>query len=291
MRAQKRNDDITQIVAEACSLLGQLTWDTQRGAYLRGEKVCILLDPCPAEEGDRFDVPITILPLVGRATALEGISVVLRGDESDEAMIYYGLLNRRGQVLFRGLEKGRYRAEILPPEPVAWPMPFLVPVPSLAMVPSARTDEHRWRRRFRNADGSLVATLRERETGELELLFEAEERSWDSALVGVTWTPMSAEGEAATEPQRLFAVLAWSEVFGACVAEVHLGPMPQELELSLPQRPWPLESLTGEFIEALADSVARASTDHSRQAWRRLAQREEALPPEARRAIEEALGG
>src|SRR5258706_11840924 len=113
MSAEQPMKEVQQVVAEAERLLRELRWGTLKGGYGRGQLVRILFAPSRAEDGEHYDVPITLQPLIVRASVLDGISIILRRPDR-HGYTWFGRLNQRGQVLFRNLEPGVYQTQMMP---------------------------------------------------------------------------------------------------------------------------------------------------------------------------------
>jgi hypothetical protein len=289
MSAENTTPEIALIIAEAQRLLEQRPWDIREGAYLRGEHVRIVLMPMPSEEGERFDIPITMHPLTNSPDILMGTPIVVNR-VAERGFTWFGHLNRRGQVLFRALGPGMYQARIVLPAGArdnARSRITFARLPDLdqTLTAAASTDKRRWQHTYRNASGSLTATLRKRESGELELSFETKLRDWNGAVVGFRWCPQPGE------VVQLFAPLTWSEEVGSCVAQVSLGRAPQRITApELLEHPIRAEQLAELPPAVIDESVAHAAWAQTRQAWHRLLDEHgDRLPPEMRDALRKAL--
>jgi hypothetical protein len=297
---QQRIDDPGLVLTAARALLAGRAWTTARGAYLENEAVCILIDPRPATQPQQVDITITVFPLAGDAAALEGQPLTIQASEDSEEAgpTCYGRFNRRGQLLLRNVAAGTYQAQLTPAADwltgaADWLQQtlaaLLIPLPrlTLAGVPSLASEERHQHRTYQNASGSLVATLWERESGELELVLHAPERAWDGGLLVVALTLLNAErsdGAAHT----LLVPLAWSDLFTACVAEISLGPSRMALDIALPEQPIQPDALPAAWAGHIRESIRHAATSHTRQAWQRLLEPQRAAP-ELQAAIAAAL--
>jgi hypothetical protein len=300
MTEQQRLDDPGLVLAEARALLADRPWSTASGAYLESRAVCILIDPRPATQPQQVDITITVFPLAGDAAALEGQPFTIQASEDSEEAgpTCYGRLNQRGQLLLRNVAAGTYQAQLTPAADwltgaADWLQQtlaaLLIPLPrlTLAGVPALASEERHQHRTYQNASGSLVATLWERESGDLELVLHAPDRDWDGGLLVVALTLLNAErsdGAAHT----LLVPLAWSDLFATCVAEISLGPPRLAVELALPEQPIQPHDLSAAWSAVIRESIRRAATSHTRQAWQRMLEPQRAAP-ELQAAIAAAL--
>jgi len=300
MTEQQRLDDPGLVLAEAQALLAGRTWSTASGAYLESEAVCILIDPRPATQPQQVDITITVFPLAGDASALEGQPFTIQASEDSEEAVptCYGRLNQRGQLLLRNVAAGTYQAQLAPAadwltNAADWMQQTLaallisLPRLTLAGVPALASEERYQHRTYQNASGSLVATLWERESGDLELVLHAPERDWDGGLLVVALTLLSAD-QADGAAHTLLVPLAWSDLFATCVAEISLGPPRLAVELALPGQPIQPHDLNTAWSAVIRESIRRAATSHTRQAWQRLLEPQRAAP-ELQAAIAAAL--
>jgi hypothetical protein len=282
---QQRIDDPGLVLAAARALLAGRAWTTAHGAYLENEAVCILIDPRPATQPQQVDITITIFPLAGDASALEGQPLTIQAS-AEAGSTCYGRLNRRGQLLLHTVAAGTYQAQLAPAadwltNAADWMQQTLaallvpLPRPTLAGVPALASEERHQHGTYQNASGSLVATLWERESGELELGMRAPDRAWDGALLVVALRQLAAEhGDAHT----LLVPLAWSDLFTACVAEISLGPSRMALDIALPEQPIQPDALPTAWAGHIRESIRHAATSHTRQAWERIQESPQAAP-------------
>lgn len=269
-------------------------------------------------------VSVMILPSTMNCSALARVPVVLRlADAPSRAR--FGRLNSFGQVTFSGLEQGQYRAQLttagaaeaigtlvttptwlqlllsgmrsLLEKLVPLPVENAVAIWSTASrsygTSSQEGDQRLPSRRYANADNSLKVTLWERESGDVEADFRAEGRRWDGTIVAFAWneTPDQASngaGVSQTTAQLRFAPLAWSDVFGACVAEVSLGRLPPLFQACIIDTPVPVEEVPDELVAVVEKSVHNAGSEHTRRAWSTLGG-SPTIPRQLAAAIQQAL--
>ncbi len=284
---QQRIDDPGLVLAAARALLAGRAWTTARGAYLENEAVCILIDPRPAPQPQQVDITITIFPLAGDAAVLEGQPLMIQAS-AEAGPTCYGRLNQRGQLLVRDVAAGTYQAQLAPAADwlagaTAWMQQslaaLLIPLPrlTLAGVPALASDERHQHGTYQNASGSLVATLWERESGEFELGMHAPDRAWDGALLVVVLRQLAAD-QSDEAVHTLLVPLAWSDLFTACVAEISLGPSRMALDIALPEQPIQPDALPTAWADRIRESIRRAATSHTRQAWERIQESPQAAP-------------
>jgi hypothetical protein len=284
---------IDAVLAETHALLSGQSWRVEQGGYFQGSSVRVLLDPCGADDGQRWHLPVTIFPLIGTPADLEGVALIAEPSQESTAVLF-GRLNRRGQIIFRDVDAGSYALEVRSaPNMEAQPAPDAAPFAALVTLPPVRTtlggatgETVPWERAFRNADGSLRALLHRLADGSVRASVEVSDRRWDNAVLKLTWS--TASGGQRSEQQRLCAILVWREAVSACTAEVEIGPVLDDVELSLPECPGPINSLVGESPATLANSIARAAASESRDAWRRLRD-DAAVDPHVRESIRQAV--
>src|SRR5687768_16213949 len=99
------------VVGDLLRLLDGGTWSTRDGALLETESVSVWIIPCPPREADCNDISITVRPRGYGLDTVGAIPLVLRPTDDDQ-LTYYGRLDRRGQILFRGVRPGVYRTTI-----------------------------------------------------------------------------------------------------------------------------------------------------------------------------------
>lgn len=278
------------------ALLHGAIWHIPRGYHLRGPRTRILCAPHPTDDVALFDVSLTIQRARQQASDLAGLTMVLYGVD-DQALIHYGRLDQRGQILFRRVQAGAYRpycTEVGCAASLAWSVPpapplrdhlarLLIATPALPYRPVATGahTEHAWTCQYQNASGTLAATIHAPtpEGGTLDI--EAHGREWDGALAGFLWLPRAAADDPPTA-QLLFAPLRWSTTANACTAHLRLGALPPSFSLALPDQPWPFQMLTPDLEPMLRQSIMQSATAHTHRAWHSLAQSISALPPNVR---------
>ena len=93
-------------------LLPQVTFSGDKGSYVEGETICVLVEPRPSEGADTFDAGMTIFPLGDDPIDLTGIDIILTGQVEGKPQVRplrRGTTNRRGNLTVKGLPRGRYR--------------------------------------------------------------------------------------------------------------------------------------------------------------------------------------
>lgn len=295
-----------QIVDQVNDLLMNVKLDTQSPLILQAASVWVAIHSQRADEEGPADLHVAVRPLRS-GVDVAGTTVILRRTE-ERGVIHYGLLDRNGHIVFRNVESGDYHMHVrqrvgLVEEdqlPLPGSMPRLpqnlvqLPPQSLAMTIRAATREAAVVRRiwqiFRNADGSILATIQEREAGQLGLNFKVADRDWDGTLLAFVWMPARRAGEEQPQAKALYAPLAWSDLFSACMAEIDLGRAPQEFQIALPEKPIQPDQIPETAAGRLEESVRGAATPHTYEAWRRTLRLNNNLPPAVRAALEEILG-
>jgi hypothetical protein len=295
LNTQHAEDKLDPLIADVHTLVNGLVWNTEQPRYLAGQQSRILLQSRAAPETGRCAALITVTSVVGATQSLDGRLIIILNREASqreapqrEGLTCFGYLNRLGQVLFSSLEHGTYRVTVQPAlarRSGQTPLLLsLVPLPRLELAAAASTQE-RWQHIYRNASGSLTATLWKREQNEVEIDFDTRERSWDGTIVGFRWSPA-----ADLAPQLLLAPLVWSERMQSCVAQVSLGPASALHHPELTEQPVAPAALADTPLAVIRESVVRAARAQTRRAWQRLIQTQGAsLPAETRAVIEEAL--
>lgn len=270
------------LAAALQQLLRGMPVDPRQGAYLEGGELAVLLDPYQSSEPDRFDLPVTVLPLAAPTARLAGLALVLRGD-GGVGSIAFGRLNGRGQLCFHNLPAGAYSLQChLPAAGALTSVALPRPQAAAASGPESPGPE------IRAAGGQLAVRLLQRAAGELELHFAAPDRRWDGHVVIFSWSP--SEEPAPGSSPRLCAPLTWSERDRACVAQLLLGDGAEARGLSLPEAPAPPQALADETAETLRASVAAAARAQTLRAWQRLLEERVAtLPPDVVVTIGAAL--
>jgi hypothetical protein len=136
-----------------------------------------------------------------------------------------------------------------------------------------------------SVDGTPLTGVLERDAGSMWLRLQTDDKSWDGALVACTWKPHSAGGSGA---HSRYMILSRDDIsFDAYVAEMNLGE-PDEFEFKPTTVPLPVGSLTARRNQIIRESILDARTPRDLRAWQRLTG-EQSLPPDVRRAIEEAI--
>lgn len=276
------------IIAEADRLLAKRSWEIPAGFYAESTAVSIFIDPMPGQTDDLYHAPLTLFPLTDWVEAVQGATISLVKAPAGGA-IYYGQLDKRGQILFRNLRPGTYHClAINEPETESEPQPILSVLPPLAArQPTEGANNELYR--FINADHSLRATLRQ-EGDNYILSLQAEDETWQNRLVGFSWTPLvSTEQMLLTaQTQLLLAVLAKDEAENVFRADVNVGQAAPAFVLRLSERPWTWEWLGAEAEDVLRQSIASAANEKSRRAWQ-VAAAQPTLPAATKTMISQAL--
>jgi hypothetical protein len=283
------------IVAEAQALLAAEPWSGAESLYREGVHVCILIDPYPAVDNERFQVPVTFLPLHAHSEVFDQIPLLLSAPSDLGVTHYYGRINRRGQVLFRDVPRGAYHLNLIAdpipsslgslqlPEPVQDAL-----VASSIWLPALPTNGPGVPSIFHAADGSFSVTLRRTIVGTLTASLESVDRQWKDQLVVLSWSEDPAAGATPTWRTRM-ALLAWSDEASAYVANTDLGRVPDSRQILLPVRPMPAEVLTPALASLLQETIDQATSSNAQLAWQRFLANTTALSMEVRQVIVEAL--
>ncbi len=276
------------IIAEAERLLAKRSWEIPAGFYAESTAVSIFIDPMPGQANDLYHAPLSLFPLAGRVEALQGATVSLAKAPA-EGTIYYGQLDKRGQILFRDLRSGTYYClAINEPETDSEPQPILSVLPPLAARQPTEVS-HNELYRFINADNSLHVTLR-REGNNYILSLQAKDEIWQNRLIGFSWTPLVSTDQMllSAQTQLMLAVLVKDEAENVFRADVNVGQAAPAFALRLSERPWIWKWLGAEAENVLRQSIASAANEKSRQAWQ-VAAAEPTLPAATKTIIGQAL--
>lgn len=281
-------DQVRQVVDECRVLLSRTTWQPHERLYLEGQYVSIMLNSCLSQVQGRYDVPVVVLALQLPQAALSGMTVLLQRE--DDVMVY-GTLSEHGQVIFRALEPQNYQISVIRVAAVHNNHQQMLPYPLIALPPidlnrrlACAEGDTTWQQRYRNEAGTLTATLRLQDTGELICILETPLRAWDGQVFGVEWQPDE------TDPaELLLAPLVWSERLGAAVGHVFLGGgVGSSGVLTLPAQPLGRGQLAQLSAEVLRRSVEQAGSALTQRGWRQLASGD-ALPQALQQVVREAL--
>lgn len=281
-----RQNQTTAIIAEANRLLTKQTWKLTEGFYAESTAVSLFIDPMPGAVDGRFHAPFTLFPLLGQVADVQGATVSLAAGSA--GAVYFGQLDKRGQLLFRDLQPGSYRCLAITEPDVAAAQPALAVLPPLAVTPPA-TATHDELYRFVNASQSLQISLRR--AGDNYLLsFQAQDAKWQNMLIGFAWTPLlsTEQNPQLAQTQLLLAVLAQDAAEGVFRADVDLGQACPAFVLRVSDQPWAWQQLGAKDEALLRQSIASAATEQSRRAWQAAAA-DRRLPAEIQPAVEHAL--
>ncbi|MCA9917064.1 MAG: hypothetical protein KC445_03885 [Anaerolineales bacterium] len=256
----------TRMIAEVNHLLAEKPWKLSEGFYAESSTLALFIDPLPSQVDGRFHAPLTILPLAGQSTDLENATVSLV--TGSDTTLYFGQLNKRGQILFRDLAPGSYQCLPLnEPETVpAW-QPHLSVLPPLAAAPTMEaTDNDLYR--FVNANQSLQIILR-RAGDNYHLSFQAQGEMWHNKLLKFAWTPLfsTEQNPVLARTQPLLAVLTKDDGDGLFRADVNMGQASPAFVLSVSEQPWAWQWLSAEDEDMLRQSIASAANEQSRRGW------------------------
>jgi hypothetical protein len=114
------------LIRELWWLLPQVSFETTRGSYVKGDLSSVLVDTEPGETPGTFHAGLTIFPLTQKRTDTEGIGIALTGQVDGAPhmrLLRRGVTNRRGSLTLRDLPAGRYhllltRSLVAPQEPL-----------------------------------------------------------------------------------------------------------------------------------------------------------------------------
>ncbi len=275
-------------IAEAEHLLAKCSWKIPDGFYAESTAVSVFIDPMPGQTNGLYHTPLTLFPLTGQVEALQGATISL-ANAPTEGTIYYGRLDKRGQILFHDLRPGTYHClTINEPDIESDLQPNLAVLPPLtAKQPIEVLNNELYR--FINADNSLQIILRQ-EGGNYILSLQAKDEIWQNRLIGFSWTPLFSTEQMllSAQSQLLLAVLTKDEAENGFRADVNVGQIAPAFALRLSERPWGWEWLGAEAEDVLRHSIASAANEKSRQAWQ-VATDEPTLPAAAKTMISQAL--
>ncbi len=284
-QTQKQRESI---IAEANRLLAKQSWKLTEGLYAESEAVSLFIDPIPGQADGCFHVPLTVFPLVGQVAALRGATVSLAQGSAGGA-VYYGQLDKRGQILFRDLQPGTYHClAISEPDTDSAPQPILSVLPPLAATQQTEAANNELYR-FITANQSLQVILR-RENSNYILSFQAQDEKWQNKLIGFSWTPLFSTDQnwILAQTQQLLAVLTKDEAEEIFQAEINVGQASPAFVLRVSDQPWAWKWLGTEAEDVLRQSIASAANEKSRRAWE-VAAAEPLLPADTKTVIYQAL--
>ncbi len=276
------------IIAEADRLLAKRSWKIPMGFYAESTAVSVFIDPMPGQANGLYHAPLTLFPLTGKAEILQGTTISLANTPT-EGTIYYGQLDKRGQILFHNLQPGTYHClAINEPETESLPQRMLSALPPLAAKQPIEVSNNELYR-FINADSSLQVILR-REDNNYILSLQAKDEIWQNRLIGFSWTPLFSTEQRlfSAQTQLLLAVLAKDDAENVFQADVNVGQVVPAFALRLSERPWAWKWLDAEAEDVLRQSIACAANERSRQAWQ-VANTEPTLPAVTKTIISQAL--
>jgi hypothetical protein len=150
------------------------------------------------------------------------------------------------------------------------------------------TEEHIHEKDYWNEDGTLIVTLWKRSTGQRELDFTATRREWDGHVVVFGWSSQPGENLDVGNSRVLGAVLTWDDIAETCGSAVNLGMTEEQIHFELPKTPQAPEQLNIAEIN-IAESISRAGTRGSREAWAQLLDSDSGISSDIRNAIAAAL--
>lgn len=276
------------IIAEADRLLAKRSWKIPMGFYAESTTVSVFIDPMPGRTNGLYHAPLTLFPLKGQVEALQGTTISLANTPT-EGTIYYGQLDKRGQVLFHDLRPETYHClAITEPETGPDPQLILSILPPLAVRQPIEGPNHELYR-FINADNSLQVILR-REDDNYILSLQTKDEIWQNRPIGFSWTPLFSTEQMlfSARTQLLLAVLTKDDAENVFRADVNLGQAVPAFALRLSERPWTWKRLGAEAEDVLRLSVASAANEKSRQAWE-VVTTEPTLPAATKTIISQAL--
>lgn len=220
-----------EVWREAYQLLQTIRFTGERGRYVRGEHVCVLIDTQTGDAPDTFDADLLIFPLGEEQVEVKGLPVAIAGHAEGYHVMRRGETNHRGFLTFKDLPQGEYRI-LVPKGVIAVTEPIRFPK-ALAAADVQRT---RLFEEYRSEDNSFVCTLRETTAGEVVLIFDVVSPEWDRAKVEYALVE-EPSGKVATvkvkgEPRPLAGQVALKrEARGHYIARASLG-----YNLALPSR-------------------------------------------------------
>jgi len=176
-----RAERIKQLIKENLRRLfrrPQAVVHAERGCYVEGERVCLLVDTEPGEVPGTFHVGLTVFPVTQEFGELAGIGIVLRGREEARPNVYplrRGVTNHHGSLTWKDLAVGGYRFALADSVVVSnGPLPLSKAAGMATGVPPLAFEE------YVSADGSLTCILSETRERALVLDFEtAFPAEWD----------------------------------------------------------------------------------------------------------------
>lgn len=255
------------IIAETNRLLAERSWILSEGMYVESTTVSLFIDPMPGQTAGHLHAPLTIFPLVGKLTDLEGATISMAADSAAGA-VYFGQLDKRGQILFRDLQPGTYQCLALnEPDMVSAPQPVLSILPPLAVAQTVEAADAELYRLI-NASQTLQIILR-RSGGNFLLSFQTEDERWQNKLIRFAWTPLfsTEQNPLLAQTQTLLAVLTKDEAEGVFKADVNIGQASPAFMLRVSEQPWAWQWVSAQDENVLRQSVASAANEHSRRAW------------------------
>lgn len=297
---QPASRDAARAVREASGLLDSATIDTSSPLLLDGKHVSILVRGYPSEKSNLVRLAVTVVARAPSGPSLEGALLALSPAGADGGH-RRGTLDNRGQYLFRDLQPGLYSLGLLEPGKTRPSRRFVrlldflltsFPAQQVTAAPAAATADASasWKRVYAPRSGWLRATVEEWPGRELGIVFESPGRRYDGALVVFTWRADGPGASTTVEPERLLAPLTWNEITKACDAEMSLGRIPVEFDLSLPEEPLAAGSLTADAAKFVQASIIASASDKTRRGWKNLLGKD-GVAPQVRAAIRVALKG
>jgi len=272
---------------EIGQLLAAQSWQVPRGSYARGALARIILLPGERTSHGDFHTALVVQLIAADSALLANLPLTLHALEQ-AGITYYGRLDGRGALQLGLLPAGVYSARL--------PMITAVPgaigatcTPPLRLerlaAPAAASDEQLPEHRFVSVGLPLTTTVLAHPQG-VELCLEAQDPALDGVLVAIRWSSTSGAHSSGVQHGVLLAPLAWSETLGVCVAYLMLDVPATELELCLPEAPWPLVALTDELASVVRASLHCAARLHTQRAWQRL-RAHAGLAPAVRAVLDE----
>lgn len=289
-------------------LLTSMSIETRQSAYTSNDTIRFMATSYPTEVEGYYDIQITISPLLGPATWLSGLPVILQPTRTyadrSETVTRFGRLNHQGQVLFRNMLDGTYQTMVVPtatalhtPEtPLEQPAGRLIAFPPQPLRKAAaarsRDDDaaavELYQRTFQNETGSLTAIVEEQDSGEYTVQIEASHPDWHGSLLAVACSNLLPDTTVSPTPQRFLTILTWNERYQLCEAELNLGRLTYAFAFTLTDQPFAPAMLAQESPETIQRSIACAATYYTRRAWFRLLEHYR-FPPDLHTLIEQAL--
>lgn len=201
---------VNMLLRELWWLLPQISFDGERGSYVKGKLVCVLVDTQPGDVPGTFHAGLTLFPLTDEHVDMAGIGLVLTGWVDGQPKVCpmrRGVTNHRGCLTLKDLPAGRYRL-LLSKGVVSSGKP--VPIPRHAVqtrggvqVVGGLFDSGQPRplifQEYKAEDGSLTCILYETKEEALLLDFEASPPEQGSLWVEYTIVEQESEQVATIE--------------------------------------------------------------------------------------------